>query len=420
MEGWKSPKRAVIATAAGGLFFPQREALGFSSREQTPQLAQRIVHAAAETRSFERAAIALNEIAGCEVSAKTIERVAHEVGEELAVLRDQGNGALVKFTEAPPALAVVQCDGGRIRTREANQAPGVTGQAWRETKNACLVRMSITVSQVDPQPELPITFRNPVKIAELAEKEPLSGISAPVSDTKKDDMDGEDWRPKRLVRTCLSSMACSSEFGKQMKQEATQRRFFEAGARAFLGDGLPWNWSIHKEHFQNFVPILDFIHVLSYIYSASVSLHADTSRVWLCYEGFATACWQGRVGDVIQVLSEWLKQQGITDATKLESNDPRQAVIDAVRYLGNNRDRMNYPAYRRAGLPIVSALMESMVKEINYRVKGTEMFWNDPCGAEAILQIRAAALSDDGRLSTYLAQRPGRATVRPVPTAIAG
>jgi hypothetical protein len=66
--------------------------------------------------------------------------------------------------------------------------------------------------------------------------------------------------------------------------------------------------------------------------------------------------------------------------------------------LENNRDRMNYPAYRRAGLPVTTAWMESLVKEMNYRVKGTEMFWNDPEGAEAILQVRAAALCDDERL----------------------
>ncbi len=77
---------------------------------------------------------------------------------------------------------------------------------------------------------------------------------------------------------------------------------------------------------------------------------------------------------------------------------------------------MNYPAYRRTGQPITSALMESMVKEVNYRVKGTEMFWNATRGAEAILQIRAAALSDDGRLSDYLARRPGLATVHPLAT----
>jgi hypothetical protein len=56
--------------------------------------------------------------------------------------------------------------------------------------------------------------------------------------------------------------------------------------------------------------------------------------------------------------------------------------------------------------------MESLVKEINYRVKGTEMFWNNPQGAEAILQVRAAALSDDDRLSRHMQQRPGQPFLR--------
>ena len=64
------------------------------------------------------------------------------------------------------------------------------------------------------------------------------------------------------------------------------------------------------------------------------------------------------------------------------------------------------------GLPVTTAWMESLVKEINYRVKGTEMFWNNPSGAEAILQIRAAALSEDGRLNRFLSHRPGQATLR--------
>jgi len=45
-------------------------------------------------------------------------------------------------------------------------------------------------------------------------------------------------------------------------------------------------------------------------------------------------------------------------------------------------------------------------------VKGTEMFWLQPEGAEAILQIRAASLSEDGRLENYLRRRPGHAFVR--------
>ena len=51
--------------------------------------------------------------------------------------------------------------------------------------------------------------------------------------------------------------------------------------------------------------------------------------------------------------------------------------------------------------------MESLVKEFNLRVKGTEKFWNDPRGAEAILTVRAALLSEDDRFNQFFATRPG-------------
>ena len=52
-------------------------------------------------------------------------------------------------------------------------------------------------------------------------------------------------------------------------------------------------------------------------------------------------------------------------------------------------------------------MVESQIKEVNYRVKGTEKFWDTPEGAEAILQVRAALLSDDDRLAEHIANRPG-------------
>lgn len=72
--------------------------------------------------------------------------------------------------------------------------------------------------------------------------------------------------------------------------------------------------------------------------------------------------------------------------------------------------------FAERALPVATVWMESLVKEINDRVKGTEMFWNDPEGAEAILQVRAAALSDDDRLIRHLQTRPGCSfTRRPKP-----
>ena len=104
--------------------------------------------------------------------------------------------------------------------------------------------------------------------------------------------------------------------------------------------------------------------------------------------------------------------RGIDLDHRLADDDPNRPLTDAVRYLRNNRSRMDYPRYRRLGLPITSAPMESLIKQMNLRVKGTEMFWDDPDGAEAILQIRAAVLSEDDRLDRYLNTRAGWQFVR--------
>ena len=45
------------------------------------------------------------------------------------------------------------------------------------------------------------------------------------------------------------------------------------------------------------------------------------------------------------------------------------------------------------------------MKIFNRRVKGSEKFWGET-GAEAILQLRAAFLSEDDRLGRYLKIRP--------------
>jgi len=418
-------------------------------------LVRRIIIAVAETRSHERASVVLREVGGHSASDSTIARLTWQVGAELAALRDaelsneagddapssaassassstaDDATAAASGPQSPPELAVVMCDGGRIRTRAAGRGRGVHEKAWRETKNACLLRMTHQTFDVDPQPELPPSFCDPHKVAKLAEKEPLDGAlpedeaarakdDAARADDASSDEAPADWRPRRLVRTCLSSLARSDKFGVQMAREAQRRRFAEAPHRAFVGDGLPWNWSIWDEHFRDFTPILDFIHALSYVYRAALAIGDDAPRAWSTYIAQATACWQGRVAEVIAALQSWLAAHGVDNPAALPDDDPRQAVATAVRYLTNNQARMDYPRYRAAGLPVTSAHMESLVKEINHRVKGTEMFWNDPAGAEAILQIRAAALCDDDRLVKYLTRRPGSPYTRRPTLAQAG
>jgi hypothetical protein len=381
-------------------------------------LVLKITRAAAETRSFERATTVMNDVAGVPVSAKTIERVVHDVGGELAERRDadpRSDRAMAQTPESPPQLAVVECDGGRIRTRQPGHGPGVhlAGEGWREDKNACLIRALRTTSEDDPQPEPPACFGDPIHAAKIAEAEALS-LAAPVPRpgaaeadvTPAATVEAEDWRPKRLVRTVLSSVAEAKVFGGQMAREAKRRRFFDAEAKVFLGDGLAWNWSIWKKHFPDFTPVLDFIHVLSYLFVAAKAVHPLAQDAWDQYLAWMRGCWRGEVAQVLDELRHHQAALGPPPADASDA-DPRKVVAKTITYLENNQTRMNYPEYRRQGLPVTTAWMESLVKEINCRAKGTEMFWNDPEGAEAILQVRAAALSDDDRLTRHLRTRLG-------------
>jgi hypothetical protein len=191
-----------------------------------------------------------------------------------------------------------------------------------------------------------------------------------------------------------------------MAREAKRRRFGEAKAKVFLGDGLPWNWSIWKQHFSDFTPILDFIHVLSYLFLAAKAVHETAQDAWDQYLVWMRGAWQGEIAQVLEELRQWRTKRG-KPPEDASDQDPRTILATTITYLENNQARMKYPEYRRAGLPVTTAWMESLVKEMNYRVKGTEMFWNDPEGAEAILQVRAASLCDDERLGHHLRTRPG-------------
>jgi hypothetical protein len=214
-------------------------------------------------------------------------------------------------------------------------------------------------------------------------------------------------RPQRLLRTCVASMSQSRVFGLLVAAEAQSRGFYDAPRQAFLGDGQQYNWWIQRTYFPHFEPIADFLHVLCYLYLAAAATDTDTAVSWPRFERWLTACWQGRVRDVLAELAATQARLG-RPPPDAGADDPRQRLDDALRYVRNNQRRMDYPRYRQLGLPVTSSLVESLVGEFNARVKGPDKWWNRTAGAEAILQVRAAVLSEDDRLTRYLAERPGQ------------
>ena len=153
----------VIARNAGGIFFPQRPELKLDQRGYSPSVIDRIVSINAEVKSGAKAKKIVQKSCEICVSVPTIMDLTANIGEELYNhLQEQASAHAEKrlTPEHPeaPQVAAVSVDGGRIMTR-AKAGRGVHDQAWKESKNACLLTMSSTPSEEDPHPEFARLFR---------------------------------------------------------------------------------------------------------------------------------------------------------------------------------------------------------------------------------------------------------------------
>ena len=414
--------RSVTARPVAEIFFPIRPSLRLDSHNFSPAILGKIVRAAARDTSFDTAAASLADLAEIKISGRQLGRIAHEVGEQL---RDDRDRRVEDFQnrqakpEAPvaPRLAVVSVDGGRMQTRseDPGQGPGVHDAAWREDKVADLLTMSTQSHDHDPHPELPRCFTKKHEVVELVQGISGHGALADVIDPAAppeltvfepaENKPAAAWPPKPVVRTCVATLASSDEFGPMVAAEAQRRNFFAAQFRAFIGDGGAWIWTLHRTYFPTFTPIVDFVHAVAHVYLAAKAAGGATGEVWQRYLDWATACWQGRVAEVIEQLTAILATMTPPpDGQEVKPTDPYEVIRLTIGYLTNNQERMDYPRYRQAGLPNCSGLVESLVKQFNRRVKGTEKFWN-PTQAETILQLRAAFLSEDERLDKHMKNR---------------
>jgi hypothetical protein len=401
-----------------------------------------MTYAGTVSRSFAEGRELLERLADVSVSAKQVERVTRRIGAERVAERDAAVAAyqalplVEKFAApagvTPPDLAVVMADGGRLQIRDRTSAPPAAPpppaeaeawdeeQApaghWREDKVGLLLTMHSAVSATDPCPDLPPSFVDAARIPELARalsrhvKEPAEtdGAAAEVEALAEAVPEATAYQPPQVVqRKVLASRRAWPTFGPVVATAAWAWGFQGAARKAFVGDGSANHWRVQRRFFGSFVPILDFIHALSYVYAAATAGRPRAAG-WACYRQWIGWVWQGQVTRVLAALEERQAELGRPAEDEPETS-PRHVVARALTYLRNQRDKMQYDTYRRQGLPITSSLMESVVKQVNRRVKGTEKFWSED-GAEALLQLRADQLSDDQPLEAFWQRRQEAAT----------
>jgi hypothetical protein len=408
---------------------------------------QKITYAGTVSRSFAEGSELLGRLADLPVSAKQVERVTRRIGAERVAERDAAVATywalplVEKFAVpagvTPPDLAVVMADGGRLQILDRSAPPtadpppraaaATEGAAWeeekvatghwREDKVGLLLTMHSAVSATDPCPEIPPSFLDAARIPALA-RELSRQVQGPADADADADADAEAaaptlpeetaYQPPQVEhRKVLASRLTWPTFAPIMAAAAWAWGFQGARRKAFVGDGSANHWRLQRRFFGSFVPILDFIHVLSYVYAAATAGRPRAAG-WACYRQWIGWVWQGQVTEVLTALQARQAELGLPEPDEPETS-PRQVVDRTLTYLRNQQGKMQYDAYRRQGLPITSSLMESVVKQVNRRVKGTEKFWSED-GAESLLQLRADQLSDDQPLDEFWQRRQDAAT----------
>ncbi|MEM6692102.1 MAG: hypothetical protein AAF664_21920 [Planctomycetota bacterium] len=379
----------------------------------SPRVEKKMVYAGACSASFKQGQQDLKHLADLEIQSERIRRSTTRNGKaRLALmalleeafldkkLPDQLRGG--PADQDAPSIAVVMGDGGKYQRFDRDCPKPDSGSFWRESRVACLLSMTAASYSRDPQSDLP-DFLQDVSIAKKLAK--IGHVQGENPDSQK--KAGEDaelpWqRGKMLSKEVIASNRNWKAFGPKVASAAWYQGFGKAMQKVFVSDGSSAIEALQAQWFSDYTSVLDIMHALSYSLAAARAIHSERDAAWQCYKQFATWIWRGEVDKVIAALADLQVAMGdpLADAG---DDDPREIVRRAWVYYTNHRGRMNYPLYRQKGYPLTSSIMESTVKQVSRRVKGTEKFWSSE-GGEAVLQLRGDYLSDSEPMENHWRQ----------------
>jgi hypothetical protein len=192
----------------------------------------------------------------------------------------------------------------------------------------------------------------------------------------------------------------AERFGSLFWATGVQRRAPLAKELVFVADGAEWIWNLVQTHYPKAVQIIDWFHAAEHLTPVAerVTGPAAERSAWL--KRVRDDLWEGRLDDVIVACTAQARPEC--------PDDPARA---AAQYFSNNRQRMNYPAYRAKGYQIGSGTMESGCKQVGtQRLKVPGATW-DRGGARYVAKARAALLSN--QWGALAARRVHLASVSP-------
>lgn len=162
----------------------------------------------------------------------------------------------------------------------------------------------------------------------------------------------------------LSHIGVPGRLGLGLRKAAAHLGLRETGNACVVGDGAPWIWNLAGKSFPEATEILDYYHLAEHVHDCSKILFGERSK--------NGRRWASRLLDAA-------KEKGGKELIKRLRRGRycrHKPVRELLRYLSNNRNRIDYPVYRARGLPIGSGKVEAACKRIvTQRLKGCGMRW---------------------------------------------
>jgi len=148
-----------------------------------------------------------------------------------------------------------------------------------------------------------------------------------------------------------------------------------------IGDGASWIWNRIQGIYPEAKLVLDYYHCSEYLSDLAKAQYGkgnQKAREW--FEACLTRLFSNQIEQVIA---------GIKDM-KPSSNEAMEQIKKTMRYLSNQRDKVDYGSLKRGGYHIGSGGIESSNKFIaNVRLKRSGAWWY-PTNANNILKLRCA------------------------------
>ena len=187
----------------------------------------------------------------------------------------------------------------------------------------------------------------------------------------------------------------AEQFGSRLYMAAAQAGVQVARESVVIGDGAEWIWNLADHHYLGATQILDLWHACEHIHALARAYYGEATEQgnrWA--QEHCRSLKQSGPGKLLRALRRM----------KPRTEEQREAVRLETGYFTRNKQRMQYPEFRRQGMMIGSGPVEAGCKiVVGQRLKGAGMRWSKK-GADACLAVRTALLSQQPQLVTQAAK----------------